>query len=152
MRLKEILDSVSDTYNFKENSNGAYEVYVNGELLKEDYVKKYVNPSNYNGMVKEDYEGNKIHPLKKLYQAGDNHFGEEIPDGFEYPNYELSEDEMFIMGDNRLVSISDSRDNGAFNEKDLVGIVKYIKKYEESSLRFYFKLLFSGKTESIFSK
>ena len=143
--IKRVIASKGDYINFKQNENGAYEVYVNGQMLKEDYVKKYVNLSNYNGMVKEDSEGNKINPLQKLYQQGDSHFDEEVPEGFEYPNYVLNEDEIFIMGDNRLVSISDSRDNGAFRGKDLVGIVKYVKRYEESSLEFYFKLFFNNK-------
>lgn len=149
--IKRVIASKGDYINFKQNNNGAYEVYVNGEIIQEDYVKQYNNLSNYNGMVKEDKDGNKINPLQRLYNFGDNHFGDQIPDGFEYPDYVLEDNEMFIMGDNRLVSISDSRDNGAFSENDLVGIVKYIKKYEESSLEFYFRLLFSNKVETMWA-
>ena len=145
--IKRVIASKGDTINFKKNKNGAYEVYVNGNILKEDYVKKYTNLSNYNGMKKYDSKDNEIHPIQRLYESGDEHFEEDIPDGFEYPNYKLKKDEMFIMGDNRYFSISDSRDNGAFGSEDLIGIVKYVKKYEQSTLNFYLNLLFNDKIE-----
>lgn len=149
--IKRVIASKGDSINFKKNENGAYEVYVNGQILYENYVKKYTNLSNYNGMKKYDSNDNELHPVQRLYERGDEHFEDEIPEGFEYPNYVLGQDEMFIMGDNRYFSISDSRDNGAFNSEDLIGIVKYIKKYEDSTLKFYLRLLFDDKIESFWT-
>ncbi|MBE7011574.1 MAG: signal peptidase I [Ruminococcaceae bacterium] len=84
------------------------EVYVNGELIEEDYIK-----------------GKTVLPVSSVGFGGIGYHGE-FKEVFEDPTYSLENpivignDEVFVMGDNRENS-SDSRNLGLFREDEIMG-------------------------------
>lgn len=144
--VKRVVAIGGDKINFKTNDYGCYEFYLNGEIQYENYILKHNNLANYNGLTKYASEtGEPINPLANLYYSSNYFecFEDTINPGFELPDFVIREKEMFVMGDNRLVSI-DSRDEiyGTFSLASVIGRVDFIKDYKTTPFVFFLKQIF----------
>ena len=121
-------------YEYSEES-GVCELYINGELLHEPYIKNSVK-SKVNMLANILPEG--VNFVEGSVIKNDNGTLDEEDDFFEYvvPNGYL-----FIMGDNRTNS-DDSKNYGAIPKSNILGKVTIIVPYGTTKLEFWLKKLF----------
>lgn len=120
--------------------NGVYYMERNGEVLQEDYIliedSPLVPTYSQNGM---DYMYHN-HWLTLLEEKPELF----IKDGENAGKLLVGENQIFVLGDNRRVSL-DSSINGPYELSKVQGIVENIKYFGTSDFEFYWDYVVSGK-------
>lgn len=107
--IKRAIGIGGDTVEIKEDGK----VYLNGEKLEESYL--------------DDFQ------ITKIYDSATGRC-----DTTGYSKWELSDDEIFYLGDNRLNS-ADARVNGACKKSDVIGVVSDFSVRHKETLTAVFK-------------
>lgn len=110
-----------------------YKLERNGEIIEEEYIYIDRDPDTptkmKNGMAKT---------RERLLGLKDSN-----PELFEDGKYIVEDNEVFVLGDHRQVSI-DSSKWGAFSLEDIVGKVENIRYYGDCIFTFYWNYIVKG--------
>ncbi len=117
-------------------SGNEYKIERNGQILDENYILMNLNPSipaiEKNGM-EQTYD--KFQELKEKFpELFDNDYNKLI----------VPENSIFVLGDNREVSL-DSSYYGPFDMSKFEGKVELIKRANVSQFKFYYDYIIEGK-------
>jgi len=123
----DIIDVVLD-----ENS-GVYRLERNGEMIVENYIL-------FRGYSYETIEQN---GMKDVYDSFNEYKNKNKELLTKDNKLIIGKDELFVLGDNRNNS-NDSSESGAFDIKDVAGIVERDRKYDQSIFDFYFNYIVNG--------
>lgn len=131
--IKRIVGLPGDTIDF------VYDDYYvrlerNGEVVLEDYLRLRISSltdaCDFDGMFK----------VFERWMA----LKESNPEMFVDGKMVLASDEVFVLGDNRWVSL-DSSSHGPYKLAQIVGVVDSVKKYNVSEFEFYWDYITRGK-------
>lgn len=133
--IKRVIALPGDTIDILYNPEAqAYMVYRNSEFIEEDYIKIDASKPDSNGMWK-------AHLNFTQYKA-DNTDKLTYLDG--KMQYKLKDTEIFLLGDNRLVS-EDSSTHGTYDISKVLGVVEYIQKDKETNIGIMCNYIFTFK-------
>lgn len=131
--IKRVVGLAGDKIDIVKVEN-QYLLERNGKIIEEKYINKKVSPAvpaiSQNGMDKT-YE--RFNQLKSSQ-----------PESFVDGKYVVPENSVFVLGDNRSVSL-DSSHYGAFDFSKIEGKVEYIKHADMSDFEFYYYYILEGK-------
>lgn len=114
--------------------DGTYKLERNGQVINESYIEVTSNPTvpndEKNGMFKtyERFQQLKINQPELFDENG---------------KLIVSQDSVFVLGDNRRVSL-DSSYYGTFDMSKVVGKVERIKYSDDSEFSFYYYYIING--------
>ena len=121
-------------YVFDKNTQ-VYDLYINNIKMVEDYIKeditlnKLKNLKNSSKYFDETDESG-YNPFAQLKLIQPNSFDNE-------GNYIVADDEVFVMGDNRIYS-TDSKTHGGYKVDDIEGVVELVIHKDDNA---FLKLL-----------
>jgi len=119
--------------------NEVYKLYINDQLVDENYVKEDITlPSLSNAKNAVQYidptDDTGYNPLGMLKSNQSENFDSE-------GNYIVPEDQVFVLGDNRLHS-TDSKTKGGYDRSCVVGVVEMIITSEDNMVAKLLELVF----------
>lgn len=140
--IKRVIAVGGDRIRYEYNDEtGVCELYINGELQQENYIKEELK--RHDELTRTGNELEKIMLGGENYIEGtvvknDNGTPDESDDFYEYV---VPKNAYFCMGDNRLVS-EDCRRFGAVDKSAIQGKVRMVVPYGTSKFSFWLNKLF----------
>jgi signal peptidase I len=114
--------------------NNTWKLERNGVIIDEDYIYDDNDPSMPTSQKNGNYRSNER--LEELEKTN--------PELFVDGKYIVKENEVFVLGDHRVVSVDSSR-YGAFAFDKITGKVELIRYNDDNMFRFYFDYIIDGK-------
>lgn len=115
-------------YEYNDETN-VYDLYINNIVQTEDYIKENITIS------KLQTSNNPLKYVDITDSTGFNPLGllkSNQPENFdEYGNYIVPENQVFVMGDNRIYS-TDSKSYGGYDKSTIVGVVQMIIRADDN--------------------
>lgn len=131
--IKRIVGLPGDTIDIV-NENNTWKLERNGVIIDEDYIYIDRDPS-----VATSKKNGNYRTCERLEELKKNN-----PELFTNGKYIVKENEIFALGDHRVVSV-DSSQYGAFSFDKITGKVELIRYYEDNVGKFYFDYIIDGK-------
>lgn len=141
MIIKRVIALAGDRVRYQYNEDeGIYQLYINNQLKIEDYTKQNITRadlvSHTNSVFYEDpTDVSGYNPMASLKIGQMDNFDD---DG----NYVVPDGQIFVMGDNRLMSV-DSKTHGGYETSKIVGVVDLIIHHDQNPSWEVIKYLFS---------
>lgn len=136
--IKRVIALPGDTIDIVEDG-GEYKVERNGEILQENYIYYDYSPSvpanEKNGM----FDNNGINGTYSRFLLLKSTKPELFKDG----KLVVPENEIFVLGDHRWVSL-DSSHYGTFKMSEIEGKVERVRYFGQSEFKFYYDYIVRG--------